>query len=163
MLLVHQLLSGRPPPHLMSCDFTAREAATFLREKRIGGAPVVRDGQLIGFCSERDLVFRVLAQGLDPFGQLGLRESLGITDQLLCYLIHRSVAPWISALPQNQARVLLDSILLQGTKADHRLDFAQGNGAQKPGFQSRVVAHFCQAHLHQPLCIQPFRRNDKVN
>ena len=66
MLLVHQLLSGRPPPHLMSCDFTAREAAMFLREKRIGGAPVVRDGQLIGFCSERDLVFRVLAQGLDP-------------------------------------------------------------------------------------------------
>ena len=66
MLLVHQLLSGRPPPHLMSCDFTAREAAKFLREKRIGGAPVVRDGQLIGFCSERDLVFRLIAEGRDP-------------------------------------------------------------------------------------------------
>src|SRR5262245_9323065 len=66
MLLVHQLLSGRPPPHLMSCEFTARDAAKFLRAKRIGGAPVVRDGALIGFCSERDLVFRVLVQSLDP-------------------------------------------------------------------------------------------------
>lgn len=66
MLLVRHLLANRPLPFLLSVDATIREAARFLRGKKIGGAPVVEDGRLVGFCSERDLVFRVLAQRRDP-------------------------------------------------------------------------------------------------
>jgi CBS domain-containing protein len=66
MLLVRDLLLDRPPPYVLSPDASAREAAVFLRERRIGGAPVVTGGRLVGFCSERDLVFRVLAVGIEP-------------------------------------------------------------------------------------------------
>jgi CBS domain-containing protein len=66
MLLVRHLLADRPFPHLLTSGESAREAARFLRAKKIGGAPVVDAGRLVGFCSERDLVFGVLAQGRDP-------------------------------------------------------------------------------------------------
>jgi CBS domain-containing protein len=66
MLLVRHLLADRPCPFLLSSDQSVREAARFLRTKKIGGAPVVDAEKLVGFCSERDLVFNVLAQGRDP-------------------------------------------------------------------------------------------------
>ena len=66
MLLVRDLLQNRPPPHLLHAEFSALEAARFLRRLKIGGAPVGDQGRLVGFCSERDLVFGVLAEGRDP-------------------------------------------------------------------------------------------------
>lgn len=66
MLLVRHLLVDRPAPHLLTSDLSVRDAAKFLRARMIGGAPVVDDERLVGFCSERDLVFNVLAQGRDP-------------------------------------------------------------------------------------------------
>ena len=66
MLLVRQLLKSRPAPHVLASEISILEAARFLRAKRIGGAPVVEHGRLVGFCSERDLVCRVIAEGRDP-------------------------------------------------------------------------------------------------
>jgi CBS domain-containing protein len=66
MLPVSQLVQNRPAPYLMDAAFSTMEAARFLRKHRIGGAPVVRDGRLVGFCSERDIVFRVVAEQRDP-------------------------------------------------------------------------------------------------
>ena len=66
MLLVHHLLEDRPMPHVLRSDASVRDASRFLCEKQIGGAPVVDNGRLVGFCSERDLVFRVIAQSRDP-------------------------------------------------------------------------------------------------
>jgi CBS domain-containing protein len=65
MLLVRDLLRGRPAPQLLSADLSVREGARYLRDRRIGGAPVADRGRLIGFCGERDLV-GVLADGRDP-------------------------------------------------------------------------------------------------
>ena len=45
---------------------TAAEASRFLLDKHIGGAPVTKGGQLVGFCSERDIVYRVVAAKRDP-------------------------------------------------------------------------------------------------
>jgi CBS domain-containing protein len=70
MLLVRHLLENRAPPHLLEGGATVREAAEFFKSKKIGGAPVVDGDVLIGFCSERDLVFRVLARGRDPHATL---------------------------------------------------------------------------------------------
>jgi CBS domain-containing protein len=66
MLIVRDLLRNRPPPHVLSSELSALEAARFLRRQKIGGAPVGDHGRLVGFCSERDLVFGVLAEGRDP-------------------------------------------------------------------------------------------------
>jgi CBS domain-containing protein len=66
MLLVRQLLQNRPSPHVLASEISVLEAARFFRMKRIGGAPVVEQGQLVGFCSERDLVVRLIAEGRDP-------------------------------------------------------------------------------------------------
>ncbi len=66
MLYVRDLLRNRSAPTLLSGEISVLEAARFLRAKRIGGAPVVEQGRAVGFCSERDLVYRVLASGRDP-------------------------------------------------------------------------------------------------
>lgn len=66
MLLVRQLLAKRSAPHLLASENSVLEASRFLRANRIGGAPVVDHGRLVGFCSERDLVCRVIAEGRDP-------------------------------------------------------------------------------------------------
>jgi len=65
MLLVRDLLRGRPAPLLLASEWSVRDAARFLRDRGIGGAPVAERGRLVGFCGERDLV-AVLADGRDP-------------------------------------------------------------------------------------------------
>lgn len=45
---------------------TALEAATLMRERRVGAVMVVEGGKLKGIVTERDLVFRLLAEGQDP-------------------------------------------------------------------------------------------------
>jgi CBS domain-containing protein len=66
MLLVRHLLAKRSAPHVLAGENSVLEASRFLRANRIGGAPVVDQGRLVGFCSERDLVCRVIAEGRDP-------------------------------------------------------------------------------------------------
>jgi CBS domain-containing protein len=46
-------------------DATVLDAARLMREHRMGAVMVVRDGSLVGIFSERDVVFRVVAPGLD--------------------------------------------------------------------------------------------------
>jgi CBS domain-containing protein len=45
---------------------TVREAAKMMTQRRIGAVMVVQSDRLIGIFSERDLVGRVVAKGLDP-------------------------------------------------------------------------------------------------
>lgn len=56
----HQALSR------LGRDATALEAAETMRERRIGAVMIVEDGRLVGIVTERDLVFRLVAAGLDP-------------------------------------------------------------------------------------------------
>ncbi len=66
MLPVSVLIRNRPKPYLLDADLSVTRAAIFLRDYHIGGAPVIRDGQLVGFASERDIVFRVVAENKNP-------------------------------------------------------------------------------------------------
>lgn len=66
MLPVSVLIQNRPQPYLLDARLTVTQAADYFREHCIGGAPVVKDGELVGFASERDIVFRVVAEGRDP-------------------------------------------------------------------------------------------------
>jgi CBS domain-containing protein len=45
---------------------TVRKAAEMMRRKRVGAMLVCEADRLIGIFTERDALFRVLAQGLDP-------------------------------------------------------------------------------------------------
>jgi CBS domain-containing protein len=47
-------------------SMTVRDAAGFMAGKNIGAVSVMEQGRLVGIFSERDVVFRVIARGLDP-------------------------------------------------------------------------------------------------
>ena len=58
-------ISQSPPPSV-AADATAQQAARRFRKSRSGALVVVARGRLVGILSERDLVLRVVAKGLDP-------------------------------------------------------------------------------------------------
>jgi CBS domain-containing protein len=45
---------------------TAEEAAQAMATEDVGALPVVEDGKVVGIVTDRDLVVRVMAQGLEP-------------------------------------------------------------------------------------------------
>jgi CBS domain-containing protein len=47
-------------------DLTVRQAAQFMTTKEVGAVPVLEKGRLVGIFTERDLLTRVVAHGLDP-------------------------------------------------------------------------------------------------
>lgn len=51
---------------VLDSDENVRAAARRMVERNIGAAAVVDEGKLSGIFSERDLMVRVVAQGLDP-------------------------------------------------------------------------------------------------
>ncbi len=81
MIQVAEIIEHRPPPFLLEAELNAVEASRVLRKHHIGGAPVVRDGRLVGFCSERDIVYRVVAEKRDPEG---LRIEEIMSRDVLC-------------------------------------------------------------------------------
>jgi len=66
MIRVRHIIAHRSAPFLLTVDMSAAEASRFLLDHHIGGAPVIEKGQLVGFCSERDIVYRVVADKRDP-------------------------------------------------------------------------------------------------
>ena len=50
----------------IEADSTVLEAARYMMEQRIGALPVLRNGQLVGIFSERDIMNRVVAVGRLP-------------------------------------------------------------------------------------------------
>jgi CBS domain-containing protein len=53
-------------PQTVSPDLNAADAAGLMKQEDIGALPVVRDGELVGLVTDRDLVIRVLAERRDP-------------------------------------------------------------------------------------------------
>ncbi len=47
-------------------DWSVREVARFMTEKKIGAVPVLEGAHLVGIFSERDLMSRVVAVGKNP-------------------------------------------------------------------------------------------------
>ncbi len=50
----------------VNVEHNVLEAARFMTEHNIGAVPVLRDGELVGIFSERDLMRRVVAAGRSP-------------------------------------------------------------------------------------------------
>jgi CBS domain-containing protein len=52
--------------YTISANETVQNAARYMTERNIGAVTVVDDGRVVGLFSERDLMNRVVAEGLDP-------------------------------------------------------------------------------------------------
>jgi len=53
-------------PVMASADMTVSAAARVMKEQGIGALLVIREGRLAGIFTERDALFRVIAEGRDP-------------------------------------------------------------------------------------------------
>jgi CBS domain-containing protein len=53
-------------PVTAAADITVAAAARLMKEHRVGAILVVQDGRLAGIFTERDALFRVIAEGRDP-------------------------------------------------------------------------------------------------
>jgi CBS domain-containing protein len=52
--------------HTVTADQTVLEASRQMVANNIGAVPVLREGELVGIFSERDIMKRVVAEGRDP-------------------------------------------------------------------------------------------------
>ena len=64
---ISELIGRRPLVHASMND-TVRNAAQEMTEKKIGAVAILDDGKLVGIFTERDIMQRVVAAGLDPDG-----------------------------------------------------------------------------------------------
>jgi CBS domain-containing protein len=62
---VRSIVAGREIFHV-GTDDTVRQAAQYMSDRRIGAVPVLEGARLSGIVSERDIMSRVVAKGLDP-------------------------------------------------------------------------------------------------
>lgn len=69
MTIAHILSNRDGTVHQCACSATVRDAANLLAERRIGALPIVRDGEVVGIFSERDLVYKLHAHGPEVLDQ----------------------------------------------------------------------------------------------
>ena len=65
MAQVYELVKDRKI-YFIEADRSVLEAARFMMEHNIGALPVLRNGELVGMFSERDVMTRVVAGGRSP-------------------------------------------------------------------------------------------------
>jgi len=66
MARVYDLVKDRRMIYSVDANSTVLEAARFMTEHNIGAVPVLRDGELAGIFSERDIMRRVVSGGRSP-------------------------------------------------------------------------------------------------
>ena len=62
---IRKLIASQNPV-IAEADMTVTEAARRMKERRVGALLVMREGRLAGIFTERDALFRVIAEGRDP-------------------------------------------------------------------------------------------------
>jgi CBS domain-containing protein len=62
---IRKLIASQNPV-IAEGDMTITDAARRMKEKRVGALLVMREGRLAGIFTERDALFRVIAEGRDP-------------------------------------------------------------------------------------------------
>jgi CBS domain-containing protein len=65
MKTIGALVAGREEMYRLTPQQSVREAARYMTERRVGAVCVLDGSRLVGVLSERDIMGRVVAQGLD--------------------------------------------------------------------------------------------------
>ncbi|WP_114521214.1 CBS domain-containing protein [Altererythrobacter sp. ZODW24] len=62
---VSRLIEGRSSGDIITCEFgmKVRDVIALLAEKRIGALPVMQAGKVVGIFSERDVIYKLAAEG----------------------------------------------------------------------------------------------------
>lgn len=62
---IARLLANRASSDVITCDvdMTMREALSILAQRRIGALPVMRQGEVVGIFSERDVIYCLESEG----------------------------------------------------------------------------------------------------
>jgi CBS domain-containing protein len=73
-------------PQTIDPDMNAADAAALMKSEDIGALPVVKDGELVGLVTDRDLVVRVLAERREPtqveVGRIATRSPVTVTPDM---------------------------------------------------------------------------------
>ena len=73
-------------PQTVRPDMNAADAAGLMKSEDVGALPVVRDGELVGMVTDRDLVIRVLAERQDPrsvrVGDIATKSPVTVTPDM---------------------------------------------------------------------------------
>lgn len=69
-------------PVSASAEMTVAQAARLMKEKRVGALLVMEEGRLAGIFTERDALFRVIAEGRDP-GATQLAEVMSANPRTI--------------------------------------------------------------------------------
>jgi CBS domain-containing protein len=73
-------------PQTIRPDMSAADAAGLMKSEDVGALPVVRDGELVGVVTDRDLVVRVLAERQDPrsvrVGDIATKSPVTVTPDM---------------------------------------------------------------------------------
>lgn len=104
MAMVRDILNNKGR-HVWSIDpsATVLDAARFMTEKKIG-ALVVREGERIaGMFSERDILWRVVAEGRDP---AGVTVGEVMTEEVACCTLETSLEEARGAMKNRRIRHL---------------------------------------------------------
>ena len=74
-----------PGPTTVGASTPIAEAARLMKADDIGSLPILEDGKLAGVLTDRDIVLRVVADGLDPqsttAGEVASRDPVTIDPQ----------------------------------------------------------------------------------
>lgn len=89
---------------VVSPDDTLREAAEMMRTLNVGPIPVCDGERLVGIITDRDIVVRAVAQGLDP---TETRVSQAMTDQVECVFADEDVEVAVWKMREEQIRRIL--------------------------------------------------------
>jgi CBS domain-containing protein len=65
MKAIAEIIEGHPLIHANPSD-NVREVARMMSDRNVGAIAVLESGRLVGLFSERDIMARVVAAGLDP-------------------------------------------------------------------------------------------------
>jgi len=82
MKRIAEIIEGRPLYHAASTE-SVREVARRMAEWNVGAIAIVDGGKLVGVFSERDLMTRVVAAGLDPDAtpiETVMTKNIGIAE-----------------------------------------------------------------------------------
>jgi len=64
-MTIARIIAQRGPADIIACDVSTpvSQVVGILASKRIGALPVLRDGQVVGIVSERDVIYRLADHG----------------------------------------------------------------------------------------------------
>lgn len=92
-MTIARIIEGRNA-EILTCDvdFTVSQAIAVLGERRIGALPVIKDGEVVGIFSERDVIYK-----LRELGQRAL--DMAVQDAM--------TAPAVTVTPETEALAAL--------------------------------------------------------